>query len=316
MSATQTFRPTSVDELRRAWHAVQAGEFHHPRPTSSASSVADLSPTLEPAPAPALEPAPAPALEPAPAPVSESAPASVSGGVWTPPAGVRVVPVVGVMGSCGTTTVGLALATAADGPAVVVECTSASASGLAAASTAEMGQTGDGWLYGVRNHDRDPNARVGLYRTTGVHLSPDSMPVPPAIETEGWLVVDVGYRPEQVHAGSGWLSDLLPDAPTVVVVARGSVPGLRRLESTLQLFDPTRTVVAVVGPVLRRWSRRLVSEMGPTTRSLADQGRLVVFEDDRLLAVNGLTPDRLPDRLVGSAGEVLSLLVKVNDYAQ
>ena len=107
----QAMRPVGVDELRRAWLAVQAGDFRRPHPKQRA--VAPASPA-----------------------------ASVE---WTPASDELVIPVVGAAGSCGATTVALALATAAKGRARVVECASASLSGLAAASTAELGADDHGW---------------------------------------------------------------------------------------------------------------------------------------------------------------------------
>ena len=50
----------------------------------------------------------------------------------------------------GATTFALALATAANTDARVVECSSATTSGLAAASTAELGAHPSGWVQGSR----------------------------------------------------------------------------------------------------------------------------------------------------------------------
>jgi len=102
-------RPVGVDELRRAWHAVQAGEF---RATGASESTRRRPPRPD-----------------------STHPRSV----WTPPAGQRVLPVVGCAGSCGATMLAVALESAAEGSARVVECASATATGLAAASTAELG---------------------------------------------------------------------------------------------------------------------------------------------------------------------------------
>ena len=96
----------SVDELKAAWIAVQAGRFR-----TGTGATTDLH-------------------QPASPPVDNR---------WEPGQGEQVLPVIGCAGSCGATTISLALAGAAAMPARVVECSSVTASGLAAASTAELG---------------------------------------------------------------------------------------------------------------------------------------------------------------------------------
>ena len=266
MTAPATARPVGVDELRRAWLAVQAGDFRRPDPKRRAVT-----------------------------------PTTASVDRWTPACGELVVPVVGAAGSCGATTVALLLATAMDGRARVVECASASQSGLAAASTAELGGVGCGWVRGSRD-------RVLLDRADGARTDPDAVPTPADVDIPVVTMVDVGSQLEQVLAGRGWLTGLLAASPTVLVVARVSVPGLRRLESCLQLLDAGRTLAVVVGPPRRRWPRPLAHSVGTLTGGLLDAGRLVVIPEDRALAVRGLTPDPLPAPLLKAAGDLLPLI--------
>lgn len=263
----QAMRPVGVDELRRAWLAVQAGDFRRSHPKQRAVAPA----------------APAAAVE------------------WTPASDELVIPVVGAAGSCGATTVALALATAVNGPARVVECASASLSGLAAASTAELGADDHGWVHGTRDH-------VRLCRADGVRATSDTVPSPSPTDVPVVTVVDLGSQLAQVLAGHGWLNSLLVDARTVVVVARATVPGLRRLESSLQLLDADRAVAAVLGRPHRRWPRAVAHTVGAHTGSLIDSGRLVEIPEDRTLAVHGLTPDPLPAPLLTAAGVLLSHL--------
>jgi hypothetical protein len=211
------------------------------------------------------------------------------------------VPVVGAAGSCGATTVALALATVVEGRARVVECASASASGLAAASTAELGADGHGWVHGTRDH-------VQLDRADGVRPTPDAVPTPSRIDAPLVTVIDVGCQLEQLLAGHGWLASVLADAPTVVVVARATIPGLRRLESTLHLLDADRTIAVVLGPARRRWPRPVTHSIGERTTVLIDAGRLVEVPEDRTLALQGLTPEPLPAPLLTAAGVLLSHL--------
>lgn len=263
----QATRPVGVDELHRAWLAVQAGDFRHPAAKPRAVAPASLATAVE----------------------------------WTPAADDLVIPVVGSSGSCGATTVALALATAVKGPARVVECDSASLSGLAAASTAELGADGHGWVHGTRDH-------VQLERADGVRPTPDALPTPSPVDASVFTVLDVGGPLEQLLAGHGWLTGVLADVATVVVVARATVPGLRRLESTLHLLDADRTLAVVLGPARRRWPRPVAHSVGERTGALIDASRLVEVPEDRTLAVQGLTPEPLPASLLAAAGVLLSHL--------
>ncbi len=269
----QTTRPVAVEELRRAWHAVQDGAFRHP---AGPQTVAMTTPPLA---------------------VRTPTPAKR----WKPASGELVVPVVGAAGSCGSTTVALALATVVDGQARVVECASASTSGLAAASSAELGADDHGWVHGTRE-------RVQLDRAAGVRAHPDAVPTPSPIDTPVVTVLDVGSQVEQVLDGNSWLTSLLANAGSVVVVARATIPGLRRLESTLHLLDAKRTIAAVLGPPRRRWPRAVAHGVGGLTSALIDTGRLVEIPEDRTLALHGLTPAPLPAGLLTAAGALPSLI--------
>ena len=153
----------SVDELKRAWSAVQAGRFR-----TGTGATRDL-------------------REPASPP---------DGKGWEPGQGERVLPVLGCAGSCGASTISLALAGAAALPARVVECSSVTASGLVAASTAELGLHESGCTRGTRDgvllerasnvlvsREEDPGravpCRSGLRRAIS-HLFPprSSLPIP------------------------------------------------------------------------------------------------------------------------------------------
>ena len=118
MTATVDRRPlVPVVELKRAWRAVQAGQF---RQTVQGRSASD---------------------QPHGATYAPS---------WTPNSDEQVLPVVRCASAYGATTFALALATAAQTGARVVECSSATSSGLAAASTAELGVHPSGWAQGIR----------------------------------------------------------------------------------------------------------------------------------------------------------------------
>ena len=269
----QTSRPVAVEELLRAWHAVQDGAFRHPARPQDVAPATPIATVAMPKPAER----------------------------WTPTSGELVLPVVGAAGSCGATTVALALATVVEGRARVVECASASMSGLAAASMTELGADDHGWVHGTRD-------QVRLDRAPGVRTHPDAVPTPSPIDTREVTVIDVGFRVEQVLDGHAWLSSLLTNAGSVVVVARATIPGLRRLESTLHLLDAERTIAAVLGQPRRRWPRAAAHGVGGLTAALVADGRLVEIPEDRTLALHGLTPAPLPARLLTAAGALLSLI--------
>lgn len=276
MTAPTIPRLVGVDELRRAWLAVQAGDF---RPRLALSS----------------------------RPASRrDAPAS--GAVWTPAPGERVVPVVGSAGSCGATTVALAIVTSVEGPARVVECASVSATGLAAASTAELGSDDRVWTRGSRDH-------VLLDRAANSQGQSRDIPPPSAIQAPMLTVVDVAQSIEQVLAFDSWVARLLTQSPRLVVVGRATVPGLRRLESCLNLLDADRTVVALLGPPLRRWPREVIHSTGTLTAALLADGRFVEVPEDRILAVRGITPAPLPAPLIAAGAALLHLMEGLDDVS-
>jgi hypothetical protein len=263
-------RPVRVDELRRAWHAVQAGEFRATRATDSTRRRPPRPDTTQ---------------------------ARI---VWTLPVGEQVLPVLGCAGSCGATVLAVALASATEGSARVVECASVTATGLAAASTAELGATSDGWVQGSRDHVR--LQRAGTQRP---HL--DAIPAPPRAEQPMLTIVDVAHPIDEVLACGGWLADLLAASRVVVLAARATVPGLRRLETCVDLVGAGRVVAAVLGPIRTRWPREVIGSLGPLTQALIAAGRLVEIPEDRVLAVAGLTPAPLPSSLITAAATLLPL---------
>nr|WP_300146102.1 hypothetical protein [Propionicimonas sp.] len=244
----------SVAELRDAWRAIEAGEFTHGLRSVSVAPGA--------------------------------------GTVWTPAPGERVVAVVGCAGGVGTSTVALALATAARVPARVVECCPPLASGFSAAANAELGTEGP-WRRGSRGD-------VLLERPTGTDAT---LPVPPESSVE-WTFVDTHWTTES-GPGTGWLGSVLSTLDDIVLVTNATVPGIRRLESCAELLGRDALGV-VVGPTATRWPRPVkVAAAGiPAHVHLAD------FPLDPRLQVTGLTPDPLPAPLLKAAQNVLALLRK------
>lgn len=262
-----------VGELQRAWRAVQAGQFRAPG-----------------------SPQPHPDLHGRPRRGSSSM-------VWDPAEGV--LPVIGCAGSAGASTLALALATVA-GPARVIECCTVTASGLAAASTAELGRHESGWVQGARE-------QVLIERGSGIFVGVDQVPVPtdptrPVLLT----VLDVGWELGQVLATPSWLSDQVLHAPNVIAVTTATVPGLRRLEGALALLESAQVVAAVLGPARRKWARGVEHSMGALIRGLDRDGRLLEVPVDRDLSGRGLDSTPLPTALLGAADHVLRLVVAGN----
>ena len=116
LGATTT--PIAVDELKRAWHAVSSGQFRTGPGTGKGPR--GRGPTTE--------------------------------STWFPATGEHTLAVLGCAGSVGTSTAAVATGLAAAAPVRVVECCSITASGLAAASTAELGLHPAGWRQGLWLH--------------------------------------------------------------------------------------------------------------------------------------------------------------------
>lgn len=281
----------AVGELKRAWSAVQAGAFRQSREAGVAPEAPLLART---------RPATPPALLARGPGVSSR---------WEPVLGERVLPVLGCAGSVGTTTVALAIATqaAAGGTATrVVECCTVTSSGLAAASTAELGLDPSGWVQGTRD-------QVLLERASHVLVSVDEVPCPAPIDVRpvDLTVLDIGWEIGQLVATASWLGDEIKDAPAVVVVARPTIPSFRRLEGALELLaghvEAGHVTVGVIGPRRRKWTKGVEHSAGPRTRAALDSGHVVEVPEDRVLAVAGLDSTPLPPGVLAAASKLLEL---------
>lgn len=252
----------AVEELRRAYAAAQGGAFRTGDTHASSSSIQ---------------------------------PGAAS---WSA-AGGRTVLVAPCAPGAGTSTVALAIATVA-GVARVVECCTGSASGLAAATDAELGRTTHGWIEGTR-------AEVLLQRRDDRVTGPAELATPPTASAPV-TVLDSSWPAEDLLECRGWLGDLARTLHTVVLVARPTVPGLRRAESTLALVGAERAHLVLVGMHPRRWPRAVEHATGPLTRRLRAEGRITCFPFHAGLAVTGLTPEPLPAGIVRAARSLFAAL--------
>lgn len=275
MSAQAPSRPVTVDELRRAWHAVSTGEFRN-APVPGLDAGADHSPR------------------------GRGADAETA---WSPAAGEHTIVVLGCAGSVGASTVALATGLAAVAPARVVECCSVTASGLAAATNAELGLHPRAWRQGWRDH-------VLLERASRVLTGVDQVPLPPAAEHEHQLtILDVGWETGQLLATDCWLADAVRTADRVVLVTTATIPGMRRLGVAIDLlathWQPERLAVAVRGPRRKKWPRGLEHAGSPAVRRVLDADRCVEIPNVRGLDVNGLDSRPLPAPLLPAARRLL-----------
>jgi hypothetical protein len=187
-------------------------------------------------------------------------------------------------------------------PARVVECSSVPASGLAAASTAELGLHESGWTRGTRDG-------VLLERASTILVSIQEVPTPSVPDRPIALtVLDIGWEIGQVLTTPAWLGGQVRGAGLVVLVTTATVPGLRRLESALDLLAGTSTCAAVIGPKPKKWPRPVGYSAGPRTRAHAAAGRLIDVPENRALAIAGLDATPLPASLLAAAAKLLRLL--------
>ncbi|MDN4175245.1 hypothetical protein QWY28_19930 [Nocardioides sp. SOB77] len=269
MSTQTSSRPVGVDELKRAWHAVNAGEFRTgpgagkgPRGRGTAAE-----------------------------------------DDWTPADGEHTIAVIGSAGSVGTSTVALATGLAAAAPVRVIECCSVTASGLAAASTAELGLHPTDWRQGKRDH-------VLLERASEVLAGVDEVPLPTDAENETQLtILDIGWEAGQLLATDCWLAEAVRAADQVVLVTTATVPGMRRAGVVMDLlaghWQPEQIALAVRGPRRKKWPRGLEHAGGPAVRRVLDADRCVEIPEDRDLAVNGLDSRPVPAPLISAARQLL-----------
>lgn len=262
-------QPVPLDEVKRAWQAIRAGEF-----TIDASSR-----------------------------LGARRRSTSSAGGWTKASGETTLAVIGCAGSVGASTVALAAGLAADGPVRVVECCSVTASGLAAASNAELGLRPTGWRRGMRDH-------VLLERPNEVLAGVTEVPLPTAAEQDDQLtILDVGWEIGQLLAADCWLTAATLTADRFVLVTVATVPGMRRLEGVLDLviaYRPAADVsVAVVGPRRRKWPRAVEHAAGAAARRALADDHLVEIPEDTDLALLGLDSRELPAPLISAARQLL-----------
>lgn len=192
--------------------------------------------------------------------------------------------VAGVSAGIGTTTMALAVAEAI-GAARLVEFSTPHASGLAGASTVELGIR-NGWSVGTR-HGLRIERRVSAAATL---LDADDGAA---------SVVDFG----------SW-SGHVPRGVALVLVSGCSVPGVRRLSACLvEACSSVRCVVPVItGCPGRSVPKQVIGAFGPELRDVYVAKRVLIVPECPSLRVAGITPDPLPRGLRAAVEPISDLL--------
>ncbi|MBN9619635.1 MAG: hypothetical protein J0H43_07880 [Actinobacteria bacterium] len=284
MTATQQRSRASLEELQAAAEAARRGEFALRRPATGAATAAAAS-----------------AAARIPAPVAP-APSDTSG--WQ--SGGAVVAVVAGHSGAGASTVAVALAealAAAGSNVWIVEVADASRSGLAGATTAELGEDGTGWRRGRRS---GPWGDIHIDRLAFRAAAIEQVPAPaPAPCPDELLVLDIGWPARDALAALGWLATALTDC-SLLMVCRPTVPGVRQSEyllAELAEHSPGSVIVAAVGPA--RWPGAATASTGPHLRAARESGRVITVPIDRRVETDGVSAEALPKALA-AAGKALA----------
>lgn len=278
MTATQVRSRASLEELQAAVAAAQRGEFALRRPAA---------PT-----------APAPA-----AAVTPTARTTHASSGWA--AGGPLVAVAAGHSGAGASTVAVTLAEAlhdSGRPVRIVEVADASRSGLAAATTDELGEHGTGWRRGRRGD-------VVIDRLAVRALAIGQVPAPArAPHADEVLVLDIGWPARDALAGGGWLAAAMCTA-SLLIVCRPTVPGIRQTEYLLADLAETSigpVSLAAVGPA--RWPGAATASAGPRIRATRESGRVVTVPIDRRVETDGVSAEALPKSLAAAGRALVAAL--------
>ena len=250
----------SVDELQRAWAAVEAGEFRSGDPSRRRRTSS-----------------------------------------WHPTEPTIVV--AGATGRVGASTVAVTMATAAQRQKVrVVECSPMHATGLAAATTAELGVSDTGWRRGMRD-------QVLIERTTGAFEHVDDVPAPDQTDSD-LTIIDTSWNLNQIATAGSWLANVAATAP-LLIVSVATAPGLRALATALQLTAlPDDTWCVVLGPATKKWPKPLHLATTGRIQAAIENARLSTVPVVPSLSITGLTPDPLPPHLVTACASVFDQMAE------
>lgn len=250
----------SVDEVRRAAAALEAGEFRtgFPGQRRTRTTVAEA---------------------------------------WDPNEPVLVV--AGAGARVGATVAATAIAEAAGIEVRLVEAGPMHTTGLADATTAELGVLETGWRQGHRD-------MVLIERTTSSYERPEDVPAPAPTE-RALTVVDAGWDLTRVLSSTSWICDALTSHP-LVLTTTATAPGMRALDTALGVCGRADDDVHVVvlGADRKKWPKAVTTAATGAVTRLAHSGRLHTLPYDRHLAISGLDRAPLPPAVLRAAKSVLA----------
>lgn len=191
----------------------------------------------------------------------------------------------GCSGSAGTSTVALLIAQSF-ARSRLVECAPGAASGLAGASTAELGEAEQG-VEGSRGELRIQRRRDQLYRPRRKCRGP--LPSSPGAIS----VVDSGWGLRRILAGAAGTTELASSAASSRPGrARGPCPACGSWRATWHYSN--RSGVGPSRPVCRPVVGCGRSNAMGLHRHLRQTGRLISLPHNAALALSGITTDPLP----------------------
>jgi hypothetical protein len=176
-----------------------------------------------------------------------------------------------------------ALAARGEVGVTLLDLAPAQTSGLVAAAECEIESGYRGWRGGRRGASRI--------------LRPSSS-VDPAD-----LTLPLGIRGKTIADGD-W-SCVGSSAERVVMVCRGTVPGVRRAEAALGGCG-AEVVVAVVGA--RRWPKVVAASLGPRLSAVATDGRVVLIPANDQVEIYGVDVGATPLPVLNAAARLVELI--------
>ncbi|MCK5891713.1 hypothetical protein [Aeromicrobium sp.] len=218
---------------------------------------------------------------------------------WDPAEAVIVI--AGAAARVGTTVAATAIAEAAATEVRMVEAGPMHTTGLAEATTAELGVRATGWRQGQRD-------LVLIERTTSSHERPENVP-PPAPTERGLTVVDISWDLTRVVASGSWLAVALASHP-LVLTTTATAPGMRALEAAIDVCGRDDVHAMVLGPDRKKWPKTVTVAATGAVEQLAQRGRLHTIPFDRHLAVTGLDRAPLPPAVRRAAKSALTSVTR------
>ncbi|MDF1705833.1 MAG: hypothetical protein P1U38_13770 [Aeromicrobium sp.] len=222
---------------------------------------------------------------------------------WSP--SEPVIMIAGAASRVGATVAAVAIAEAAGTEARLVEAGPMHTTGLADATTAELGVLATGWRQGQRD-------LVLIERTTSSYTRPEDVP-PPAPTDQMLTIVDVSWDLTSAVASGSWLGAALT-THRLILTTTATAPGMRALEAALDVCGRGDVHAVVLGPRRKKWPKTVtIAAATGAVDQLVQGGRLHTIPFDRHLAVTGLDRAPLPPAVLRAAKSVLTAVTRPSE---